>query len=104
MAYLPALLIALLGLAAAPLIALRPGPSGPVAVVFAPSVGGREAFARVVRAGGDPVAAGPFDNVIIASGDVGFRRAVAEAGAWLLLEGGTSGCALPNSTNGQDRD
>jgi hypothetical protein len=32
-----------------------------------------------------------LDNVIIASGDAGFRSAIAGAGAWLLLHVGASG-------------
>ena len=104
MAYAPALLIAVFGLAAAPLIALRPGPSGPVAVVFAPAVSGREAFARVVQAGGAPIAKGTLDNVIIASGDASFRSAIAGAGAWLLLHVGAPACSPVTSTSGRNRD
>lgn len=90
--YLPAILVTLIGAATVPLLALGPTEPGPFAVVFGPSTSAEAALRRVVRAGGEPIAPGPFANVIFAAGDEGFRDAVTEAGAWLLLGAPLAGC------------
>jgi hypothetical protein len=104
MRYVPAVLIGLVGILVVPLLALHPPPAGPVAVVFGVSVGAREALARVVRAGGVPIAAGPTANVILADGDVGFRRAVLASGAWLLLRASSPACGAAALVRGPGQD
>ncbi len=65
----------------------------PVAVVFPPGVDAAEAIARVLAAGGQPLRAGAFDNIIVArSEEADFRAGLHRQGAWLLLDPIFAGC------------
>lgn len=65
-----------------------------VAVVFAPGVSVTEAAIRVVGAGGTPIRAGAFPNIIIARSDrPNFASDLYQQGAWLLLDPVLTGCA-----------
>ncbi|HYD65734.1 hypothetical protein [Azospirillum sp.] len=66
----------------------------PVAAVFGPGVSTTEALRRVIDAGGLPLRAGAFGNVIVARSDKeGFLSALHRQGAWLLLDPVFAGCA-----------
>ena len=66
----------------------------PVAAVFGLGVSTTEAVRRVIDAGGTPLRAGAFGNVIVARSDgEGFLSALRRQGAWLLLDPVFAGCA-----------
>lgn len=96
MTYLPALGVGLCGTIAVLMAALMPSPSQPMAVIFAADLAQREAWLRVVRAGGQPIGRGYWGNVVIAAGDIAFMRAVRGNGALLLLNAEAMGCADAN--------
>ena len=92
--HLAALFLAVVGGAVLPLAALgRPAPDQPVAVVFAPGVSLDDALGRVMAAGGLPLRAGRFGNVLVARSDRDdFADNLQKQGAWLLLDPILAGC------------
>lgn len=92
--YLAALVLAVAGGAVVPLAALGvPTPDQAVAIVFAPGVTFDDALGRVMAAGGLPLRAGAFGNVVVARSDRGdFAGNLQKQGAWLLLDPILAGC------------
>lgn len=64
-----------------------PSADRPVALVFAPGTSAVEAIGRLAALDGRLVAAGGFENVIVAqfAGDIGYG-VLRKAGVWLALE------------------
>lgn len=92
--YLLPLLLAIVGGLTLPLATVvLPEPGQPVAVVFAPGVTLADAMGRVTAAGGLPLGAGTFGNVVVARSDQGdFADNLQKQGAWLLLDPVLAGC------------
>jgi hypothetical protein len=78
-----------------------PQPSRPVVVFFRPGISRASALLATVSAGGRIIAAGAWDNSLIAqSADPDFFRHLHRAGAWLIADAtGHGGCTTqPKST------
>ena len=97
LSFLPALLITLSSAVIAASASLAAPPTGKVGVVFSPGLSGEDAQRRVVMAGGLPVSAGAFDNIVIAWAETAdFQSNIREEGAWLIFDPqGLGGCLRP---------
>ena len=97
MALLPALIVALLTLAAGTASAYAPPATGEMAVVFPPGTGELEALGRIAAAGGLFVGPSRFGNIVIVlAPDSGFAARVAQQGA--LFTAKATGFCGPAST------
>ena len=93
--WLPASALLVVSLFATPALFMAPLDGEPVAVIFTPGMGEREAMTRTVSAGGKILSRGGFDNVVLArSGDAHFVEQAYRAGAVLVVSArGATGCA-----------
>jgi len=86
-AFIPAIALAFMTVAAVASESIQPPGRGPVAVVFAPGVDETAAWERVVSSGGLIVAPTQLSNVVVAfAPDAGFEARARAQGALLFMK------------------